>query len=163
MDLAQVARTWARRTSVDRVTVVLDPRAVPRLVGLRRRLAVPAPLGAEAVDLARRVAGVLGLLVPPERRTALLRDTLAPRLVDTSASTLGVPAAVRPWLTDRADRMHQQLRRAGYAVAGGDLDGVLPAYPDDAVDHVADDRVLGLAIDLLLAGSARSGAGEGDG
>ena len=164
VDLAQVARVWERRTSVDRVTLVLDPRAVPRLVGLRRRLSVPPPLAAEAVDLARRVAGVLGLLVPPDRRTALLRETLAPRLADTSGSTWGVPADLRPWLTERAGRMHEQLRRAGYAVAGGDLDGVLPAYPDDAVDHVADDRVLGLAIDLLLMGPApRAGAGEGDG
>ncbi len=163
VDLAHVARAWARRTSVDRITIVLDPRAVPKLVGVRRRLSVPAPLSAEAVDLARRVAAVLGLLVPPDRRAALLRATLAPRL-DAAGTTLGVPETIRPWLTERAQRMHQALRRAGYAVAGGSLDGVLPAYPDGAVDRVADDRVLGLAIDLLLAGPAPpSGAEEGDG
>ena len=106
--------------------------------------------------------GCSGCWCRRSRRTALLRETLAPRLADTSGSTLGVPAALRPWLTERAGRMHQQLRRAGYAVAGGDLDGVLPAYPDDAVDHVADDRVLGLAIDLLLTGPApRAGARRG--
>ena len=75
-----------------------------------------------------------------------------------------MPADLRPWVTERAGRMRRQLRRAGYAVAGGDLDGVLPAYPDDAVDHVAEDRVLGLAIDLLLTGPVPgAGAGDGDG
>ncbi len=92
IDLAAVARAWARRTSPERVTLVLDAGRVARLVGVRR-LTVPEPLAADAVDLARRVAAVLGLLVTQERRSALLRRTLAPRLRVVRGPRLAVPAA----------------------------------------------------------------------
>ncbi|MGI8646483.1 MAG: hypothetical protein ACR2JD_09225 [Nocardioides sp.] len=157
VDLAAVAAHWARRTGRGRVTLVLDPAAVPRLVGIRRRLIVPTPLSAEAVDLARRVAGVLGLLVTPEHRRALLRGALAPRLRGLPGAALGVPEEHRAWLTGRAGRMRRELLRAGYPVEGAPpgadhLDGVLPTYPPDAAVHVADDEVLELAIGLLLGG-----------
>lgn len=164
VDLANVARVWARRASPGQVTIVLDPAAVGRLVGVRRRLVVPARLPAEAVDLARRIAAVLGLLVTPDARTTLLRETLAPRLAaaaDPSGSELAVPEEHRDWLTERAGRMRRQLSRAGYPVvgpaSGGDsLDGVLPVYPSGGVVDVADDGVLRLAIRLLL-GAPRPG------
>jgi hypothetical protein len=158
VDLAGVARAWARRTSPDRVTIVLDPAAVARLAGVRR-LDAPVRLSAEAVDLARRVAAVLGLLVTPERRAALLRSALAPRLRGRPGSALAVTDRHREWLAARATRMRQQLRRAGYPVAGGGLDRVLPAYPPGGVEQVADDAVLELATRLLLDGPR---AGEGD-
>ena len=78
----------------------------------------------------------------------------------------GVPEEHRGWLTDRADRMRRELRRAGYRVegarSGGDpLDGVLPTYPPGAAVHVTDDGVLELAIGLLLGDpSTRTGRGE---
>ena len=88
---------------------------MPRLVGVRR-LAVPEPLSADAVDLARRVAAVLGLLVTPERRAALLRGP-SPRGSRTRGPRFAVPETLRPWVTERAERMRRQLRRGGYPVA----------------------------------------------
>jgi len=162
-DLARLARRWAGRAGPGQVTIVLDPRVVHRLVGVRRRLVVPSPLSAEAVDLARRVAAVLGLLVTPEARTALLRKSLAPRLAGAAGGVLCVPEEHRAWLTDRAGRMRQQLERAGYPVVGAPgggglaggpgLAGVLPAYPPDGPDSVvdvADTGVLRVAVELLL-------------
>ena len=158
VDLAAVARAWARRASPAQVTLVLDPAQVGRLVGVRRRLVVPARLPAEAVDLARRVAAVLGLLVTPEARATLLGGTLAPWLAAAGGSgggRLAVPEEHHDWLTERAGRMCDQLRRAGYPVVGGPprgdaLSGVLPELAPGGVVHVADDGVLRLAITLLL-------------
>ena len=160
IDLAQVARTWARRTSTERVIIVLDAHRVARLVGVRR-LAVPEPLSADAVDLARRVAAVLGLLVTQERRAALLQRTLAPRLRTVPGPRLAVPEPLQGWVSDRAERMRRQLRRGGYPVlgsggkapeerTGGVLDAVLPAYAPGGVEHVGHEGVLRVAIDLVL-------------
>ena len=159
VDLVRVARTWAERVGHDRVTIVVDPHAVPELVGVRGRLVVPPPLSADAVELARRVASVLGLLVAPDRRASLLREGLAPRLRDAVGGALAVPDAHRDWLSGRARQLRDDLRRAGHQVAGGDLDVVLPTYapagpvdPDGEVG-VADERLLELAIGLLLRAS----------
>ena len=158
INLAAVAAAWARRTSADRVWIVLDPRQVGRLTGVRR-LSQPRPLSADAVDLARRVAAVLGLLVAADRRTALLRQTLAPRLRRLDGPRLLVPAPARDWVSARAERMRSVLRRAGYPVVGpagagrggaDALDGVLPVYARDGVEHVTDEAVLRVALDLVL-------------
>jgi hypothetical protein len=159
IDLAAVARAWARRTSVERVSIVLDARRVARLVGVRR-LDVPGPLSADAVDLARRVAAVLGLLVTQERRAALLQRTLAPRLRTVPGARLAVPDTLRGWVSDRAERMRRQLQRGGYPVVGlspgsardggGALDAVLPVYAPGGVEHVGHEGILRVAIDLLL-------------
>ena len=161
VDLARTARVWAERTSPDQVTLVLDPQRVGRLVGVRSGLVAPPPLPAAAVDLARRVAAVLALLVTPPTRAALLRETLAPLLAGAPGPVLGVPEEHRAWLTGRAERMREQLRRAGYPVVGGasggdSLDGVLPVYPSGGVVDVDNDEVLGLALAVLLC-SVRSG------
>lgn len=152
VDLVQAARTWSRQLGPERVHVVLDPAAVPRLVGVRRPLTAPPDVSADGVDLARRVAAVLGLLVARDRRRALLRETLRPRLADIPGPVLVVPPEHGEWLHRRAVRMRDALLRAGYAVYGdpdtllrvrdrGDLAGV--ADPSDA-------GALALAIRLLL-------------
>jgi hypothetical protein len=158
-DLAAVARAWARRAAPDRVRIVLDPAEVPRLVGVRRPLATPIRLSAEAVELARRVAAVLGLLVDPGRRAVLLRRTLGPRLRGLGGPALAVPEQHRAWVTERAERMRGGLSRAGYPVEGGDLDGVLPAFPSGGVEHAVERGVLDLAVGLLL-GAPAGGAGK---
>ncbi len=151
IDLAAVARTWARRTSTERVSIVLDARRVARLVGVRR-LDVPEPLSADAVDLARRVAAVLGLLVTQERRAALLQRTLAPRLRTVTGPRLAVAEPLQGWVSDRAERMRRQLQRGGYPVLGPGpgLDAVLPVFAPGGVEHVGHEGVLRVAIDLVL-------------
>ncbi len=129
-----VARAWERRVGADRVHVVLDPAAVAALVRERRGLAVPAALPAEAGELARRVASVLGLLVVPDVRERLLRDRLRPRVAAAAARVpagppLVVPPPHREWLEAAAERMRRGIERAGYAVHG-DLDALTPRWPD---------------------------------
>ncbi len=97
-DLVAVARTWERRVGKERVHVVLDPAAVPRLAGDRRRLTAPTYLPGEAGELARRVGSVLALLVLPEEGERLLSLRLRPRVrphahLVEAAAPLGVPAA----------------------------------------------------------------------
>ena len=79
VNLVQSARRWSR-SHPGRVHIVLDPARAARLVGVRRLPAPLPPLSADALDLARRVTPVLGLLASREQRTALMRDTLRPRL-----------------------------------------------------------------------------------
>jgi hypothetical protein len=158
VDLLQHARTWADRVGRERVHVVLDPVAVPRLVGLRRPLAAPpaAPpdVPADGVELARRVASVLGLLVPGDRRRALLRERLRPRLASVTGPALAVPPEHRDWLHRRAVRMRDEIERAGYAVHG-DPDTLVPVQAGGASVGVVDPSDAGtleLAVRLLLDG-----------
>ncbi|MGZ6744574.1 MAG: hypothetical protein ACXVD0_01605 [Nocardioides sp.] len=150
VDLVQHARRWAERVGPGRVHVVLDPAALPRLTGTRRSLPGPVELSADATDLARRTASVLGLLVVPSRREALLRETLRPRLVAHPGPALVVPPEHDEWLRRRATRMRTVLLRAGYAVHG-DPDAVLPQDRPGVTDP-SDAGVLGLAVRLLLEG-----------
>lgn len=156
VDLARIACYWAGRTSPERVTIVLDPALVPGLVGVRR-LSPPKRLSAEAVDLSRRIAAVLGLLVGPARRPELLERQLAPRLTAQSAGRSGatyvVPDEHADWLAEQQERQIRQLRRRGYQVVGGDL-GQLSARSraggSARVVEIGDTSVLNLAMDLLL-------------
>lgn len=148
-DLVAMARAWSERVGRERVRVVLDPAAVPRLAGTRRRLTTPPRLSADATDLARLVSAPLGLLVLPARRAELLQHTLRPRLVSVPGLPLGVPARHHDWVRDRAERMRDALLEAGYAVEG-DPDALLP--PDAAAPGAdpADAGVLALALRVLL-------------
>jgi len=160
-DLLAVSRSWERRVGKDRVHVVLDPAAVPRLVGDRRPLATPATLPGECGELARRVGSVLGLLVLPDQRESLLSTRLRPRVEASLAGTPGasplvVPPAHRDWVEAAAERMREGIRRAGYAVHG-DADALVPRWPDD-YDPVGDpargspspEATLDLAVRVLL-------------
>ncbi len=157
VNLTQAARTWSRGNA-GRVRIVLDPAAVPRLVGVRRQIALPAPLSADAVDLARQVAVVLGLLAGADVRRALLRETLRPMLAAVPGPGLVVPPEHLDWVRRRAVRMREALSRAGYPVHG-DLDDLVPAPGVGQRVGVADPTesgTLALAMRLLLDEPVRS-------
>jgi len=159
IDLAEVARTWARRLGSGRVHVVLDdPRRAARLAGLRRRRGTTTEVSADAVELARRTGPVVGTLVPPERRSHLLWHRLRPVLARFDGATLLVPDRHRPWLAERTTDLRGSLARGDYAVHGD-----LPQpdeQPDDrpsdrlserlGVAAPDDERVLALAMQVLL-------------
>ena len=147
-DPVRCARAWADRVGPDRVHVVLDPSLAPRLLGVRRPVPVHPEVSADGAELARRVGSVLGLLVVPPRRRALLRETLRPQLAELGGVPLVVPPEHHEWLHLRGARLRDALLRAGYAVHG-DPDALL------TVDRVgapapSDDGVLELALRLLL-------------
>ncbi|WP_134765753.1 hypothetical protein [Nocardioides sp. 1609] len=137
----------------ERVTVVLDPARVPRVLGTRRRVRPMPPLGANAADLARRVAAPLGGLVLPDHRAELLRHTLLPRLLrlgDLGGRPLAVPPEHTRWVARRAARVRRGLLATGCAVVG-DPD-VLLRRPEgrDLQDRPDDQGMLDLALRLLL-------------
>ena len=147
-DLLHRADVWSRRVGRDRVHVALEPAAAARLVGVRRPLAVPAPLSADATELSRRVGQVLGLLAVPPVRHELLELTLRPRLAGVGGDPLVLPERHRRWARARAVRVREGLRRAGYPVHG-DPDRLLPVRRD-GVEQPDDAGVLRLAMRLLL-------------
>ena len=135
VDLLAVCRAWERRVGKAGVHVVLDLGALPRLVGDRRGLEPPQPVPGEVGELARRVGSVLGLLVLPDVRETLLTSRLRARVEEAASglpagSPLVVPPAQRDWVEAAAERMRRGIRRAGYAVHG-DLDALVPRWPDD--------------------------------
>jgi hypothetical protein len=156
VDLERAAAGWASRVGPERVRVVLDPAALPRLVGVRRSPPARPRPAADAVELARRVGAVLGLLVLPPRRTELLRRALLPRLVDAPGEPLAVPPRHAAWVAERAARMRDGLLGAGYAVHG-DPDLLLPRREElaDATAGPTDVGVLDLAVRLLLGSGDR--------
>jgi hypothetical protein len=147
-DLVAQAATWATRVGAARVEVVIGPEQLPRVLGVRRALPAPPAYSADAVDLARRVASPLGMLVVPRQRARLLAETLGPRLAGAPGAPLGIPRDHAGWVEDRAARMVEDLRGAGYAVHG-DLGALVPGAPagGSAPDDAA---VLELAVRLLL-------------
>jgi len=154
VDLPAVARAWERRVGRERVHVVLDPSAVPRLAGERRGLTTPTYLPGEAGELARRVSAVLALLVLPEEGERVLAHRLRPRVrrhahLGTTAASLDVPPAHRDWLDAAAERMHRGLARAGYAVHGN-LDDLVPRWTSLEGTAPSPDATLDLAVRVLL-------------
>ena len=147
VDLLRTARQWSESVTRERVAIVLDPALVPGLVGVRG-LPGPTELSAEAVDLARRVGHVLGLLAVPGRKRALVHQTLLPRLEGLGGAPLVVPAEHQDWLHERAVRLRDGLLRAGYAVHG-DPDDLLPVARVGAPEP-SDAGVLALALRLML-------------
>jgi hypothetical protein len=148
VDLAALAQGWCPRVGSGRVHVVLDdPRLAARLAGGRRRRAVTVPpLSADAVELARRTAPVVGMLVAPERRTALMWHRLRPVLAARPGPGLRVAPGHEAWLRDHTRRLRDRLAAGDYAVHGS-----LPGPTvRDGVSVPDDDRVLELAIGVLL-------------
>ncbi|MBC9734351.1 hypothetical protein, partial [Nocardioides marmotae] len=157
VDVLATLRTWEERGGRERVRLVLDPAALPRLTGTRTPLA-PAPvLPADGVELARRTAPVLGLLVRPERRARVLREVLVPRLVALGGPPLVVPPEHRGWADEQAGRVHAAVLAAGYPVVG-DPGQLLPREAAGAPEP-SEHGVLDLAVRLLLAGPAETPLG----
>lgn len=148
VDLAGVAETLAARHGRDAVHVVVDQAALPGLVGVRR-LPRWEPPGADTVELGRRLAGVLGMLVPPTRRHELMTWTLWPRIPRTTTPPVSLPAEHLDWAADMARRTARRLRRGGYAVHG-DLAGLEPAGGAGPGPGLLAGRVLDLALRMLL-------------
>ena len=144
--LARAARA-ARRVGPRRVHVVVDPRHLPGLVGVRAPLVPPPPPAAPVPELARRVSTVLGLTVTGPERAALLRDRLRPLLADTPGEALTLPPKHMAWAQARAERLITGLRRAGYAVHG-DPEALRP-HPGNGVAAPDVDATLLLALRLL--------------
>ncbi len=147
IDLAAVATASAGRVGPGRVHVVLDdPRLARRLVGRRRAVADLVELSADAVELARRTAPVVGTLVTPERRSLLMWHRLRPVLAAYDGPALLVPERHRDWLTDRTGDLRRRLARGDYAVHG-DLADVRDRPGVTAPDE---HQVLRLAVRVLL-------------
>lgn len=168
-DLAATAAAWTARVGRNRVRVVLEPERVPRMLGLGSPAPVPAPLAAEAVELARHVGFPLGLLVPPDRRRELLRGVLLPRVAAHPGSPLRLPPAKLEMARRQARRLGDTLLAQGYPVIGGP-ERLLPPVtaPGESRGRLKpragpdDDRVLDLALGLLL-GRRDQAAARSDG
>ena len=130
VDLAASAARWAAELGgADQVRVVLDPTRVAKVVGVRR-LAVLPDVAADAAELARRTAGALGLLVTPppacgadEDRAPTPARRRARHRVPSSLTHTASGSRSRPRLVQRG------IRAGGYPVVG-DLDALLPRWPD---------------------------------
>ncbi len=153
IDLVSVADRWAERIGTRRVRVVLDLDALPGLLGVRRPLATAPVLSADAVELARQVGHVLGVLAVPPLRQALLRETLRPRLAAHPGPPLVLPPALADLVGLRAERMRAALVASRYAVLG-DPDALLPV-DRDGVAEPSGAGVLALAMRLLLEKGSR--------
>ncbi len=154
IDPLHLARHRTGRSAPDRIHIVLDPDALPPLVGVRRPLGQPPELAAEARDLGRRIGAVVGVLVPGDQRKALMRQVLRPWLAEQPGRPLNVPVEHHGWLRDHAARVADGLSRAGYAVHG-DLAGLAPVGRP-GVEAPVPRTTLALAMRMMLAG--RSGA-----
>jgi hypothetical protein len=151
IDVGLVARRWAARVGPDRVHLVLDQAELPDVVGVRRLPGPPPALAAAGADLARRIGAVLGLLVPGEVATALLRRRLRPRLAEAHGPALGVPPERRDWLLAHAERMAEEIRRDRYAVHGSP--DVLLSGSDATVGAPSPADTLDLALRMMLSGA----------
>jgi hypothetical protein len=148
IDLASLAGDLVRRTAPSRVHVVLDdPREAARLAGARRVRPTMLDLSADAIELARRTAPVVALLVTPARRSHLMWHRLRPVLAAADdGPPLHVPDRHRRRLLEHTSTLREQLSRGHYAVHGelpDPSDGPGVTAPDE-------ERVLALAMRLLL-------------
>jgi hypothetical protein len=151
VDLAALAATWVPRVGAGKVHVVLDdPRLAARLAGARRLTPTTTELSADAVELARRTAPVVGTLVTPELRTTLMWHRLRPVLASYDGPSLRVPARHHAWLTEQTADLRRRLTAGDYAVHGALTDPVDPAVDGAGVTAPDEDGVLALAIRVLL-------------
>jgi hypothetical protein len=90
-----------------------------------------------------------------------MRTVLRPRLAGVPGPRPVVPHLHREWLEEQTRLVQRGLRAGGYPVVG-DLDALLPRWPDLPADGPDDpagqsDRVLSLALSLLLDPAAGGG------
>ena len=146
VDLAAVAAAWAGRVGRDRVHVVVGtPPATLVGTAIPPR---PEPLSADAGELLTRVNGVLRVLVTPERHQLLLDQVLVPLLTDERGARPAVPPRLRDWVAGRAERLVEDLSRAGYPVHG-ELASLLPRSREEPAATTGA-GVLDVALRALL-------------
>lgn len=155
VDLPTVAARSAAEVGPRRVHIVLDPSALPKLVGRRTLPEAAALPSGPAADLARHVSTALVVRADTQRRHRLLWEVLRPRLAALGGPSLQVPEALHGWLAGHATRMIVELSMAGYAVHG-DLSSLLPGSPamgpppvggeSDAATLAAGERLLGQLV-----------------
>jgi len=148
VDVAEIAERMAARHGWEHVRVVVDPAELPATLGVRRLPAWREP-GADVVELGRRIAAVVGLLVPSKERAALLSTTLWRAMPRTNTAPIAVPEEYADWLDAMARRTATRLRRGGYPVVG-DLAGLAPVAVGDPGPAGLPERVLDLALRMLL-------------
>ena len=154
VDLVGSVRTWGGRGPL--VRIVTDHARLPRQLGVRHLPEVVVP-GADQAELARRIAAVVGLLVPADQRPDLMR-TLRSRMPGSDVAPAAVPAGELSWVDASARRLTRELSRAGYAVVG-DLADLAPRTDRPArVDApgAAQQQVLDLAVGMLVDPGWRS-------
>lgn len=143
-DLPALARLWAERVGPAGVHVVVAPTAAAAArtaagvldTRLRPRAGDAAArtrdLSPAAVDVVRRVNGVLTVRLEPARRAAVTRQLVATLDVAGPADAgLTVPDQHAGWVRDRAARLADDLAAGGYPVHGrlADLAPVLTGLP----------------------------------
>lgn len=159
-DLAEMARSQVERVGRRRVTLVLDHAGLGRQLGTRRPLPDVVVPSADATDLVRRTSEPLGLLVLPAEQSALLRHTLLPRLRDHPGPQLRLDETGLAWAREAGDRVRREVDAADYAVAGS-TDQLVPRREPGPGVGPDDDRVLDLAVALLVEGPAGPAEREG--
>ncbi|WP_370288430.1 hypothetical protein [Nocardioides sp.] len=147
-DLARMARAARERWGAEQVRVVLDVAALADELGVPE-IVEPAPLGADAIELVRRVGEPLGLLGDERLRPGLLRSVLASRLAGRGGALPTVEPRWTPWLRSHAERVRHELTAAGYGVLG-DLDALVPAAVPSTPVLPSADGALALGLELLL-------------
>ncbi|WP_457207490.1 hypothetical protein, partial [Nocardioides sp. P5_C9_2] len=147
IDLPAVAER--HRGSPGGVVVVLERTALPQALGVRHLPPLRRP-GADAAELGRRIATVVGVLVSTDERAALMSRTLWPRIPLTTMPPVSVPDEHREWVTRAAEGMTRGLRRAGYPVVG-DPAAVAPVLTGETpAAERPDVAVLELAVRMLV-------------
>lgn len=157
LDLASAAAAYGAGRG--HVRVLTDPAAVPADLAHALRVPQVPPLrvpGADAAELARRIATVVGLLVPRGVRPELMSHTLWSRMPATATPPVGVPQEHQAWVEAMAARVTRDLRRAGYPVVG-DLADLAPRFDREPPGPGAlDEAVLDLAVRMLVDPSWRT-------
>lgn len=162
LDLATAAARWTHQPRL--VRIVTDRSRLAGELGVRRVPPVTLP-GADAAELSRRVAALVGLLVPADRRPALMSRTWLARVPPTDTAPVVVPPGEREWIERAADRVARQVRRAGYPVVG-DLADLAPRFSATSVTDAGldprelDGRVLDLAVRMLIEGNTEGREGR---
>lgn len=170
-DLPALARHWAGRVGPDRVHVVAATGSPAGPTGtaaevlglpLRPGTRPPAParcrdLPPAAVDVARRVNGVLGVRTDTQRRAEVVRALVDALDVAGSGAVrtrgLTVPADHRDWCADRAEQVTDDLRAGGYPVHGR-LEDLVPRF-EGLATHPPRAEVLAVALAACLRLASR--------
>ncbi len=143
LDLAAAARSAG--VCPRQVRVLTDSSAACAWAGAP--LQVP---GADVADLARRIAGVLRILLPRDRAAAVMATWLMPRMPRTATPPVAVGDRHREWVERLAADAALEIRRAGYSVVG-DLGDLAPRPAEDVSrPRGVDAAALDLAVAMLV-------------